>query len=101
MTRNPDETKRRLFDAAVEEFADHGIAGARVDRIASRACANKQLIYAYYGDKQQLIDMIFGLARTWVANTPEFRLTEAEERASRPARRAAVVEATRRLVTPR
>jgi AcrR family transcriptional regulator len=49
---------RRLFDAAVREFAQHGIAGARIDRIARIAQANKQLIYAYFGSKQDLFDQV-------------------------------------------
>ena len=45
--RDSTETKARLLEAATEEFAAHGIAGARVDRIAAAANANKQLIYVY------------------------------------------------------
>lgn len=44
--------------AATAEFAAHGVAGARVDRIANAAGANKQLIYAYYGSKDQLFDAV-------------------------------------------
>ncbi|MER6349495.1 TetR family transcriptional regulator [Streptomyces sp. NPDC001595] len=52
--RDPEATKARIFAAAVAEFARHGIAGARIDRIAAEAKANKQLIYAYFGNKDQL-----------------------------------------------
>ncbi len=52
--RDAEATKARIFEAATEEFAAHGIAGARVDRIAQKAQANKQLIYAYFGDKRKL-----------------------------------------------
>ncbi|ANP56102.1 AcrR family transcriptional regulator [Streptomyces griseochromogenes] len=52
--RDPEATKARIFEAALAEFARHGIAGARIDRIASEAKANKQLIYAYYGNKAEL-----------------------------------------------
>ncbi|MET9358861.1 TetR family transcriptional regulator [Streptomyces sp. NPDC006617] len=52
--RDPEATKARIFKAAVAEFARHGIAGARIDRIAAEAKANKQLIYAYYGNKGEL-----------------------------------------------
>ncbi|MFE1584513.1 TetR family transcriptional regulator [Streptomyces sp. NPDC058737] len=52
--RDPEATKARIFEAAVAEFARHGIAGARIDRIAAEARANKQLIYAYYGNKGEL-----------------------------------------------
>jgi len=47
-------TKDRLLKAAFEEFSKRGFAGARVDEIASRAGANKALIYQYYGDKEAL-----------------------------------------------
>lgn len=52
--RDAEATKARIFDAATSEFAAYGIAGARVDRIAQNAHANKQLIYAYFGDKKKL-----------------------------------------------
>ena len=47
-------TKKRLLDAAFDEFAERGLAGARVDAIATAAAANKQAIYAYYGSKDGL-----------------------------------------------
>ncbi|MEV5437309.1 TetR family transcriptional regulator [Streptomyces sp. NPDC052682] len=52
--RDPEATKARIFEAATAEFARHGIAGARIDRIAAEAKANKQLIYAYFGNKAEL-----------------------------------------------
>jgi AcrR family transcriptional regulator len=55
-TRDAEATRARLLAAAVDEFAAHGIAGARVDRIAHAAGANKQLIYAYFGNKEGLFD---------------------------------------------
>lgn len=56
MIRDAAATRRRIVDAATVEFAAHGLAGARIDRIADRAGANKQLIYAYVGGKDQLFD---------------------------------------------
>lgn len=53
-TRDPEVTRQRILDAAVIEFADYGIAGARVDRIAAAAGSNKQLIYHYFGSKEGL-----------------------------------------------
>ena len=58
MPRDSRDTKRCIFDAATVEFATHGIAGARVDRIAAQAGANKQLIYTYFGDKRQLFEAV-------------------------------------------
>ncbi|MEV7885031.1 TetR family transcriptional regulator [Streptomyces sp. NPDC002817] len=56
--RDPEATRARIFDAAVAEFARHGIAGARIDRIAREAKANKQLIYAYFGNKAELFSRV-------------------------------------------
>jgi AcrR family transcriptional regulator len=56
--RDAEATKALLLRAATEEFADHGFAGARIDRIAERAGANKRLLYVYFGDKQALFDAV-------------------------------------------
>jgi AcrR family transcriptional regulator len=61
-TRDAKATRERLLAAATDEFARHGVAGARVDRIAQAAGANKQLIYAYFENKDGLFDAV--LART-------------------------------------
>ena len=34
--RDPDRTRRRILEAATDDFARHGLGGARVDRIAAR-----------------------------------------------------------------
>ncbi len=52
--RDPEATSQALLDAAFAEFAEHGFAGARVDRIAAIAGANKQLVYHYFGSKDEL-----------------------------------------------
>jgi TetR/AcrR family transcriptional regulator len=52
--RNPAATRKKLLVAARREFADSGLAGARVDEIADRAGVNKQLVYHYFGDKDAL-----------------------------------------------
>ena len=51
-------TRRRLLDAAYAEFAQYGIAGARVDRIGEAADSNKAQIYHYFGGKTQLFDAV-------------------------------------------
>ena len=58
MPPDSSDTKRRLLAAALQEFAQHGLAGARVDRIAEQAKANKRLIYAYFGNKDELFDTV-------------------------------------------
>jgi AcrR family transcriptional regulator len=57
-TRDSQATRAKLLAAATAEFASHGVAGARVDRIAAAAGANKQLIYAYFGSKDALFDTV-------------------------------------------
>jgi TetR/AcrR family transcriptional regulator len=47
-------SRERLLAAALEEFAAHGPAGARVDAIGRRAGLNKQLITYYFGGKEGL-----------------------------------------------
>ncbi|MEU4143012.1 TetR/AcrR family transcriptional regulator [Streptomyces parvulus] len=51
-------TRARLLDAAYDEFVRVGLAGARVERIANAASANKQAIYLYYGSKEDLFDAV-------------------------------------------
>src|SRR5262245_51805165 len=58
-TRDADATRQRLIDAARTEFAQYGIAGARVDRIAANAKSNKAQIYHYYGSKDALFDAVW------------------------------------------
>ncbi|MFH8387292.1 TetR family transcriptional regulator [Kitasatospora sp. NPDC018058] len=54
MAYDSTATKERILTAATSEFAAHGVAGARVDRIAAQAQANKRAIYDYFGDKNKL-----------------------------------------------
>lgn len=56
MARDAAATRARIIEAATTEFATHGLAGARVDRLAGNADANKERIYAYFGSKEGLFD---------------------------------------------
>ncbi|MFT5224221.1 MAG: AcrR family transcriptional regulator [Glaciecola sp.] len=60
--RDAQATKGRILASAVSEFAYHGYAGARVARIADAAQANKSMIYAYFGNKDQLFDAVIDAA---------------------------------------
>ncbi|WP_045739937.1 TetR family transcriptional regulator [Actinoplanes rectilineatus] len=51
-------TSRRILDAAAEEFALRGIAGARVERIVQAARTNKAQLYGYFGNKDALFDAV-------------------------------------------
>ena len=52
--RDADRSQQAILDAAREEFALLGLAGARVDSIAERAGLNKRLIYYYFSSKDDL-----------------------------------------------
>ena len=54
MARDSAATRNRILEAATEEFAAYGLAGARIDRIAEAAGANKRSIYVYFGSKEGL-----------------------------------------------
>lgn len=57
-TRDSESAKARLLKAATDEFAAYGIAGARIDRIGAAAQVNKAQIYTYFGNKDQLFDIV-------------------------------------------
>ena len=48
--RDPAGMRLRILEAAKQEFAAHGLAGARVDRIAEKAGANKRMLYYHVGN---------------------------------------------------
>lgn len=60
-------TRRRILEAAIAEFAAKGLDGARVDEIAARAGANKRMLYAYFGTKEELwlaaLEAVYGAMR--------------------------------------
>ena len=52
--RDPEAARQRILAAALAEFSERGLGGARVDVIAQRAGANKRMLYHYYGNKDDL-----------------------------------------------
>ncbi len=50
----PEESRAAILTAAMAEFANQGIAGARTDSIAEAAGVNKALLYYYFEDKEGL-----------------------------------------------
>lgn len=57
--RDGERSRTRLLTAAADEFAAHGIAGARVDRIADAAGVNKAQMYSWFKSKRGLFDAVF------------------------------------------
>jgi AcrR family transcriptional regulator len=74
--RNVERTKQRLLDAATVEFAELGLAGARIDRIAEEAGVSKALIYTYFGNKEQLFDAVLDATISRVAHDVGFDITD-------------------------
>lgn len=58
--RRAEETglESRILDAALEEFAEHGFAGARIERISSGANTVDRMLYYYYGNKERLYQAV-------------------------------------------
>jgi TetR/AcrR family transcriptional regulator len=74
----PEESRAAILKAAVTEFAEHGIAGARTDAIARAAHVNKALLYYYFKDKDALyeavLDHVFSGLRARVMPVLESKL---------------------------
>lgn len=70
--RDAEATRRRLLDAASAEFAEFGVAGARVDRIAAAAQTNKAQIYHYFGSKDALFGAVLAALLHDVVDSDRF-----------------------------
>lgn len=58
MAWDTEGTRRRLLDAATAEFAERGRDGTTLTRVAARAGVNKERLYAYFGEKDALWDLV-------------------------------------------
>src|SRR5579862_3943983 len=65
----PEESRAAILGAAAQEFAQHGIAGARTDAIAREAGVNKALLYYYFKDKETLYGAVMDAAFAGLKNT--------------------------------
>lgn len=57
-SRDAARSREAILLAARDEFAAHGLGGARVERIAERAGVNKKLLYHYFQDKDDLFRVV-------------------------------------------
>ena len=86
--RNADRSQKDILDAALAEFAEFGLGGARMDRIAERAGVNKRLIYYYFESKESLFLAVLERAYEGIRSEEQaLNLTQVEP-----------VEAIRRLI---
>ena len=53
------ETRKQLLDAGVKVFANHGLNGATVDKIAEEAGYTKGAFYAHFDSKESLFLSLF------------------------------------------
>jgi TetR/AcrR family transcriptional regulator len=65
----PEESRAAILRAAAQEFAEHGIAGARTDVIAREAEVNKALLYYYFKDKETLYSAVLDNAFSGLTST--------------------------------
>jgi AcrR family transcriptional regulator len=61
IAEKPDKEKRRreILDAAFQEFSTKGYAGASMEAIARRAHASKETLYAWFENKETLLNTLF------------------------------------------
>jgi TetR/AcrR family transcriptional regulator len=82
----PEESRAAILKAAVREFAEEGVAGARTDAIARSAGVNKALLYYYFKDKEAIyravLDQVFGGVRAAIHKALSQTLPPREKLAS-------------------
>jgi AcrR family transcriptional regulator len=71
-TNDPDRTMANILEVAKVEFAEKGLAGARIDEIAAATQTSKRMIYYYFGSKEGLYTAVLE------ASYREMRTHEAE-----------------------
>jgi AcrR family transcriptional regulator len=87
-TRDAERTRHAILRAAMSEFADKGLAGARIDAIAERAGINKRLIYYYFDGKDKLFLAVLEQTYADIRNAEQALHLESDD----------PVEAVRKLV---
>jgi len=75
----PDRTKDMILGAALEEFAEHGFGGGRIEEIARKAHVNKQALYYHFESKDGLykatIEYGYKLVRSFDSQSPDHELS--------------------------
>jgi AcrR family transcriptional regulator len=68
--RDAEATREAILLAAMQEFSEKGLHGARVEEIAARTAVSKHMIYYYFGSKDGLYAAV--LERVYA----DFRMAE-------------------------
>jgi hypothetical protein len=95
MKQDIQETKKRLLEAATNEFAQRGIAGARVDKMAVIEQAQRDGRVSDRWSPAELLTLIVGMSTIWFFATPEASKLNATEIS---AQRRTITEAIQLLV---
>jgi AcrR family transcriptional regulator len=74
--RLPEERPQQILDAALVEFAERGLAAARLDDIARRAGLSKGTIYLYFPNKEELFREVIRTSVITFIERGEARLEE-------------------------
>lgn len=81
MARDVEQTKQRFRQAGLVEFAEHGLHGTTVERIARRAGVNKERLYRYFDDKAGLFAQVVRAELDEVAAAVSLEIASAEDAA--------------------
>jgi AcrR family transcriptional regulator len=69
--RDAEATREDILEAATNEFAEKGLSGARIDRIAEHTRTSKRMIYYYFGSKDALYRSVLEREYTRIRRTEE------------------------------
>ncbi|MGW0762947.1 TetR family transcriptional regulator [Streptomyces sp. NPDC002814] len=79
MAWDTEGTKRRIHEAALAEFAEHGLHGTTIDRIAKSAQVNRERVYNYFGGKEKLFSAVIRSELDQVATAVPLAVASAED----------------------
>ena len=78
-SNDADETRNNILEIAAREFADKGLAGARIDEIAEKTSSSKRMIYYYFGGKEELYRAVLERAYAQIRSREEDASAQLQE----------------------
>mgnify|MGYP002137618764 CR=1 FL=1 len=89
-SNDADETRNNILEIAAREFADKGLAGARIDEIAEKTSSSKRMIYYYFGGKEELYRAVLERAYAQIRSREEEASEKLHELSAEDALRAQI-----------
>lgn len=83
MSATPPDKRRRILDAAVVVFAEHGFYNAKVSQIAKEAGVADGTIYLYFKNKEDILIQVFIDAMDEILRRQEVALSGLEDPAEK------------------